>query len=314
MPERLQQHASLYVFLTGTFLGSTLVLSRFGLSQFDAMTYVSLRLLLASLIFLAAYFIFHVRPWPRDGKLWLLAAGYGIINTAVTMTAFTNSMRYQSSGVTALLTTLSPIVTAFLAHLFLKDEPFTRQRFLGALIAFGGAGLLLVRGENGLSQFAHADWRGYAWVFLGIFSNSIGLVYARRFLRDADPFVVTSIRILVASFIVVTFTALTSGIHLEQSQWTGWLALAYAALIGTFLAFLYYLTTVQRFGATVAVQVENVVPIIATVLGVLLLHEMVTIPMLIGMLLIFLGLAVFSRASQTAKTEQAPSLTQTNTP
>jgi drug/metabolite transporter (DMT)-like permease len=259
------------------------------------MAFVSLRLLVGTLIFYIAIFIFRVRPFPRGRGLWLRAGFYGLLGTALTMTGFTNALRYQSSGVTSLLVTLSPIMTVIMAHLFLKDERFTRMRMWGALIAFCGAALLLVRGENGLSDLARADWRGYAWTFLGVASNSAGLVYARRFLRDADPFDVTCVRITVGMLLVVVVTMLSGGIDLSGLQVSGALALGYAGFAGTFLAFLFYLKTVQEFGATVASQTEYAVPMVATGLGVVLLNEQFTLTMLAGMVVIFAGLAVFDR-------------------
>jgi drug/metabolite transporter (DMT)-like permease len=291
----LTRSSFLYVLMTGLLLGSTLVVSRFSLGQFETQTFVSLRLCAGSLAFLIAYTVFRVRPWPTDAGLWLRAGIYGLIGTAVTMSAFTQSLRYQSSGVTSLLTPLSPVETALLAHFFLKDEALTRGRVIGAMIAFAGVGLLLVRGESGLAELARADWRGYAWAMLGVLTNSIGLVYARRYLRTADAFTVTSIRILVGTVLVASLTLFTTGYDLSRVQWSGLLAVVYAGVVGTFLAFLLYLTAVQRFSATVASQSEYIVPLVTTALGAFLLGEKITLIMVIGMVLIFIGLAVFDQ-------------------
>lgn len=296
----IRRKSTLYVFFTGIFLGSTLVMSRFGLKQLNAMTFVSLRLLLGSVAFLVAYFVFRVRPWPRDRALWLKATIFGLVGTGICMTGFTNSLLYQSSGVTALLATLGPVVTAILAHLFLHDEPFTRKRLLGALIAFVGAGLLLVKGENGLSQFAQADWRGYAWAMVGVVSNAAALVYARRYLRSADPFYLSSIRVFSGAAAIILVTAGTGGLDFRGLQLSGFLAAIYAAVIGTFFAFYFYATTVVRYGATIASQTEYIVPMAATLLGMLLLGEQVTVTMLVGMAVIFVGLGVFSQREPAA--------------
>lgn len=291
------------VLLTGALLGSTLVVTRFSLGQFETQAYVALRLTGGALAFLVGYVVFRLRPWPRDPGLWLRAGIYGLIGTALTMTGFTQSLRYQSSGITSLLTTLSPVETALLAHFFLRGERLTRQRLLGGLVAFAGAGLLLLRGETGLAELAQADWRGYAWALLGVTSNSVGLVYARRWLSVEDPFVVTSVRILTGALVIGLLTASTVGYDLSAVRISGVLALCYAAVAGTFLAFLLYLTIVQRFSATVASQTEYIVPLIASSLGVILLGERVTPTMLLGMLIIFAGLAIFDRAGRRQKVE-----------
>lgn len=289
------QSSHMFVFVPGLLLGSTLVFTRFSLGQFAPLAQVAFRLGLTALVFVAAYGIFRVRAWPQDRSLWVRSAILSLIGTVVTMCSYTNSLRYQSSGVTSLLVTLSPIVTAIMAHFLLKDGSLNVQRVLGAVLAFAGAGLLLLRGETGLVELTQADWRGYAWAMLGVVSNSAGLVYARRYLNTADPFVVTSIRILVGAVVVAAIAGLTVGYDLSQARLSGFLALVYAAVVGTFFAFLFYLTAVQRYGATVASQTEYVVPLAATLLGVLLLGEQVTATMAAGMLVIFAGLALFDR-------------------
>lgn len=295
MPGSTSRFSRFLIVLPGLLLGSTLVMTRFGLGQFAPMVFVALRLSGAALTFAAVYLLLRYRPWPTDPSLWLRAGLFALIGTVITMTGYTNSLRYQSSGVTSLLSTLSPIVTALLAHFFLRDEPLDRWRVLGAVIAFAGAAMLLIRGESGLAGLTRADWRGYAWALLGMTSNSAGLVFARRFLSREDPFVVTSIRIMVGAVIISLLAAVSPGFDFSQVQLSGVLALAYAAVIGTFLAFLFYLMAVQRFGATAASQSEYFVPLAATLLGVMVLGEQVTLTMLAGMALIFLGLAVFDQ-------------------
>lgn len=289
------RHYIPFTLMVGLLLGSTLVVSRFSLGQFATQTYVTMRLLVGSLSFFAMYWIFRIRPWPRNRGLWMRAGIYGLVGTALTMTAYTQSLRYQSSGITSLLATLSPIETALLAHFFLKGEPLRKRHFIGALLAFAGTGLLLMRGESGLSDLARADWRGYAWALLGGLTNSVGLVYARKYLSNDDPMVVTSIRIWIGAGVICAITAFTEGIDLRQVQWSGFSALLYAGIIGTFLAFLAYQAAIKRYGATRASQAEYFVPLVATGLGVVFLNELVTGNMLIGMALILFGLAVFDR-------------------
>jgi drug/metabolite transporter (DMT)-like permease len=271
------------------------VATRFALGQFAPLTHVAVRLAVASLVMWLGFGVLRGRVLPRAPAVWLHAAMFGLIGTAITMAAYTNSLKYQSSGVTSLLASLSPVVTALLAHQFLHDEPLNRYRVGGALVAFSGAALLLIRGESGLHELARADWRGYAWALLGMASNSAGLVYARRFLRASDAYAVTSIRILTGAVVIGLLNGLVYGFNLSQVRLSGAAALLYSAIAGTVLAFLLYLYSIQRHGATVASQSEYIVPLAATVFGVLFLHEQVTLTMLGGMLLIFLGLFLFDR-------------------
>jgi drug/metabolite transporter (DMT)-like permease len=149
-----------YVLLLGLLFGSSLVVSRFSVGQFDPRVYTSLRLLIAASLHLAAYAVVGSRTWPRSLYLWKHAIVLGIIGTAIPMTSVILGLQYQSSGVTSLLLTLNPAITIVLAEIFLQDENLNRMKVLGVIIAFAGAGLLLLRGETGLASFVQADWRG----------------------------------------------------------------------------------------------------------------------------------------------------------
>lgn len=288
------RHALPYVLLLGTMFGSSLVVSRFSVGQFDPRTYIAIRMTLAALLHAGVYLMMPGRVWPTNRKLWTHAAILGIIGTAIPMTAVVSSLQYQSSGITSLLLTLNPVVTLLLAALFLEDEKFTLTRGAGVTIALGGAALLLLRGETGLSQFAQADWRGYGWAGVGILASACGSIYARRFLRFGDSFDVASIRMLSAAVILCTVTSLTVGFDLSRVETSGYVALLYASLVGTFLGFILSFYIVKQFGATVSSQTSYVMPVSSTLLGALFLGEQVSLTMLVGMAIIFTGLTLLN--------------------
>jgi drug/metabolite transporter (DMT)-like permease len=60
----------------------------------------------------------------------------------------------------------------------------------------------------------------------------------------------------------------------------------------------------QRFGASTAVMVSYVVPIVGVLGGVLLLNEQITSGMLVGMLLIVLGLGLVMRRQAASQQDK----------
>jgi drug/metabolite transporter (DMT)-like permease len=288
------QNALPYVLLLGTIFGSSLVVSRFSIGQFDPRAYIALRLTLAALLHLLTYLLLSGKRLPRGRQLWIHATVLGAIGTAIPMTAVVSSLQYQSSGVTSLLLTLNPAVTVLLAQLFLRDEPLTWLKAAGVAIAFSGAGLLFLQGQTGLANLAQADWRGYAWVGAGTLASASGSIYARRFLRHEDGFDVASIRMFSAAVIVSLVTVATVGFDLSRVDGMGYGALLYAAVAGTFLGMLLSFFIVKRFGATPASQTSYVMPVSSTLLGALLLGEQVTLVMITGMLVIFSGLTLLN--------------------
>jgi drug/metabolite transporter (DMT)-like permease len=278
--------------------GSTLVVSRFSVGQFEPTTYISLRLSLAGLLHATIYALSKRRHWPTDPRLWRHAAVLGILGTAIPMTSIVTSLQYQSSGITSLLITTNPALTVLFAHFFLADEKLNLQKGAGIILALGGAALLAARGESGLADAGRVNPLGYILVLVAMLFGSSMTVYARRFMSDLDAFDVASVRMLVASLTVFPISAVLIGFTLQGVNSQGFTALAYASLIGTFSGMMLTFYIIKRFGATTSAMTAYIVPVVATVLGVLFLDETITPFMLVGMAFIGTGITLINRSGR----------------
>ena len=105
---------------------------------------------------------------------------------------------------------------------------------------------------------------------------------------------------LAATVIVTPLSLLTVGFDLSQVTAPGYLALFWAALTGTFGGLLMAFYIVQRFGATISTLVTYIIPIVASIGGVLLLDETITPGMLAGMALILAGITQLNERVPTS--------------
>ena len=288
-----------YILLLGVFFGTTLVASRFSVGQFMPSTYIGLRLTLSAMGF-AVLYLFRIqnRTWPRGRQLWKHSILLGIFGTAVPMTGIVISLQYLSSGLASLLITVNPAITVLLAHFFLADERLNRQKFIGLFFALGGAGLLAVLGETGLSN-VDGSLLGYGLIFVAMIFASTMTIYTRKYVQDFDSIDVSGIRMLAAACVVMPLSLIFVGFDLSQVDFQGFWALIYASIFGTFLGMLVSLYNIQRFGATASVMAAYIIPIVATISGSLLLNEQITPSMLGGMVLIFFGVWLINRGTKT---------------
>lgn len=294
-------HSVPYVVLLGILFGTTLVASRFAVGQFVPITYIGLRLVLASMGHVAIYALFRRRRWSTGAGLWRHSAVLGIFATAIPMTAIVSSLQFQSSGLTAVLITTSPAITVLMAHFFLPDEPLTRRKGLGILLALSGALLLVIRGESGLPDVSQASPIGYGLVLIAMLSASGSTIYARLYMQDLDALDVASVRMWVAAAVVMPLSLLLFGLDLDDVTSQGFMVLLYAALIGTFCGMMLAFYNIQRFGATASAMTAYVIPIVAGIAGVLLLGETITTFMAIGMALIIIGIALINERSKAVE-------------
>ncbi|MFO7662105.1 MAG: DMT family transporter [Chloroflexota bacterium] len=288
-----------YILGLGLMFGTTLIISRFSLGQFEASTYIWLRLAISSLVFAASYAIMSrrngvKRGWPVDRGLWRDGVILGIFGTAVPMVGYVSSLNYQSAGVTALLLTIAPAVTVLMAQFLLPDEQLTRRKVAGIALALAGAALLVLRGESGLAGIAGSPI-GYGLVLGAISIDSYMLIYTRKYCRTYNTFDLSNVRTLVAALVVAPLSLLLVGFDLSAVTISGYAALIYAVAFGTFGGLILFLYTTQRFGATAASLTSYVLPVVAAVGGVLFLDETITTVMLVGMALIIAGIAILNR-------------------
>ena len=286
-----------YISFLGFLFGSTLVASRFSVGQFHPTTYIGLRLTMASLGHVAFYaFVSHRYKWPTDRRLWLHASVLGVLGTAVPMTSIVTALQYLSSGLAAILITTNPAITVLLAHFFLPDESLSWRKMGGVVLALGGTVLLALSGESGLANVEQANPIGYLLMLIAMTMAGASAVYVRKYLASYNSFDVASIRMFVAALVVMPLSALIIGFDLNAVTPTGYTALLYAALVGTFAGLLLSVYNIKQFGATAAAMTSYIIPIFAGLGGVLLLDERITAVMIVGMVLIVGGVVIVNRS------------------
>ncbi|MFC2025697.1 DMT family transporter [Chloroflexota bacterium] len=291
----MQYRAFPYVFVLGIMLGGTLIASRFSVSQFDPITYVGLRLTIASVCFFMIYgFRIRAHSHLRGHNLWIHGFMLGVFGTAIPMVAMVSALQYQSSGVAALLITVNPALTVVMAHFVLADERLNFKKSAGVLLALSGAMLMVLRGETGLPEIGRANPVGYGLILLALISWSGSTIYTRKYVRDKNSTDIMSVRMFIAAIVVMPISLVLVGLDFSQVNAQGFFALAYAALVGTFLGEWLNLYNIQQFGATTSAMTSYVLPIMASLGGVLLLGETITQGMLMGIILIFVGIYLIS--------------------
>jgi drug/metabolite transporter (DMT)-like permease len=290
----MQPKAFPYILLLSLFWGTNIVASRFGIGEFDPYLFIALRLAIATLFFVPISLL-NGRRWPTDPNIWRHAVISGILGVAIPMTSFILSLQYQSSGVASIFVTASPAIIVIMAHFVLPDEKMTRNKALGLILALLGALFLVLRGESGLADVSRASPLGFILIMLGLVSEAINTMYVRRRMMDIDPMTVTGIRLLTGAIIALVIALWVADFSLTAVTPTGIFSLVYAALIGALAGQFTAFYIQRRFGATAFSLTSYLIPIVATTFGVLLLDEIVTWAMLVGIVLIGSGIYLISK-------------------
>ena len=284
-----------WVLLLGTLFGSSLISSRFGLTEFPSLTFVGLRMAVSTLCFTLAFTFTRRYSWPTNRSVWRHGIVMGIVGTTIPMNAFIAALNYISGGVAAIVGAAGPAFTVLLAHFLLKDERMNWQKGLGVALALSGAIVLSLRGESGLTSGGELAYIGYLLVIGSNISSSFGIIYARTFLKDANTFQITSVRVLTAGLITLPIAWFVSGIDFSEVTRVGIISLFYSSIISSFLGFILSLYIVTRFGVATSIMTNYIVPVVAAIGGVIILNEQVTVGMLGGMTIIIAGVYLINQ-------------------
>ena len=161
-----------------------------------------------------------------------------------------------------------PILMVVLAPIFLAEETFTRRRLAGGVV--GLAGVILLIGPSVLAN-ASAQTLGIAITFLGPLSHTLGAIYARRQTNLTPPTMATGQMIFGGLILVPLAFATEAPLNLNPSMGV--------------------------IGATRSSLVPMFMPVVAVVLGAVVLGERLPLSAFSGLALILAGaLAVSSRA------------------
>lgn len=223
--------------------------------------------------------------WENKGALLLL----GTINHVLPFSLLALATIRLEAGFTSLINATTPVFTALLGALFFRT-PVQRTQYLGLAIALIGVYVL----SADRLDFALG---GDGWFILAILGATLcyGVAgnYSKTYLSHLP------VRVLAAgSSAMSALVLLIPGLLLWPSEPVSGLAWANAlalAALSTTAAFLLYFSLLSSAGATATSTVTFLVPVSALLWGYLLLDEVLSLQMLIGMTITLTGTAIATR-------------------
>jgi drug/metabolite transporter (DMT)-like permease len=286
--------------------GSTYLAIKIGDETIPPLVLASVRFFVAGLIMFPAalrkarsqaYADGRPARWRPTMAQWLGCTVVGVLllgaNAAVCV-----GERTVPSGLAALLVATVPLwllgMDVVLNHARLGLAPTA-----GLVIGLAGVGLLsgLGGGKGGISV------SGVVIILAAAASWALGTIMARRVSTPASPALTSAMQLLTGGGVLLVLAAATGefgSLRLSAVSGRSWAALAYLIVIGSIVAFSAYVVAVRMLPTTTVATYAYVNPVIAVLLGLLILNERVTTAMLIGGALTVAAVALVVRRSPSA--------------
>lgn len=272
--------------------GSTWLAIKFGLEGVPPFLGAGLRFSLAAAILWGLVFLSGLSPrlTPRGRRA---AAVAGVLGFGICYSLVYWAETRVASGLVAVLCAVAPLITALLTAFVARTETLTRRKSAGIVIGIVGVTVLFWP-QNGV---ASADALGLLAAFVSSVGAAGNLVAQSLWSKKDDARVLNAWSMSLGA-------ALILGLHFafERGAAVAWSpanigAIFYLAILGTVVAFLSYYKLIHTLPATQVSMITLIFPVVAILLGRVVLGETLSANAVLGIALIIggVGLALVKR-------------------
>jgi drug/metabolite transporter (DMT)-like permease len=239
---------------------------------------------------------------PRSARLWATIAIAALFANALPYLLFAVAEQGVASSTAGIINATTPLWTLLLALAVRHQRSASRWQTAGLVVGFAGAVLIFTPWRTA-SELVSA---GGLECLAASVSYAVSYVYMDRFLaRRGVGAIVLSACQLGAAAVLLAIALGVSGARTPHVTAESVTALAVLGIIGTGLAYVLNYQIITSEGATVASTVTYLLPVIAIVLGVLVLNEGITVTALAGIALVLTGVALTRHGVTKTPAEQA---------
>jgi drug/metabolite transporter (DMT)-like permease len=280
--------------------GSTYLAIRIGVTDLPPFLFAGVRFLIAGGLLLAVTLILGHRL-PRRAREWRTQIIVGLLLLAGGNSFVVWAEQFVTSGAASIFVVTVALWMAFFDAIIPGGQSAINWRVvLGLAAGFVGTGLLVGATP---AEIARADLRGPLALTAASASWALGSIYFKRHPGESNPYVASSIQ-MIAGGASVAIAGLLLG---EGAAWrftpAGIGALAYLVVFGSIVGYSAYAYALRHAPATIVGTYAYVNPIVAVLLGWLILDEVVTVRTFAAMALI-LGAVVWIQLSHRVRAQQ----------
>ncbi|MCC7465572.1 MAG: EamA family transporter [Saprospiraceae bacterium] len=267
--------------------GTTYTAIKYAVVDFPPFLLVGIRQTAAGLLLLTLALASGKASFP-DGRYVRLQMLTGLATITGGNGFVTWGMQYVSSGLAAIIGSLTPIVVVLISLIWHGKERIHTRMILGVLVGFVGMALIF---QEGWQDFMRPEYRwGIAGCFASCLTWSLGTVMAKQWNSAAvSPLLNAGLQITAGGLGGFVLSALFDTTHTIHHTTSGWISVAYLAVIGSAMAFTLYMFVLKHLSATISSLYTYINPVVAILLGWLLLGEKLTAWEVAGMALTILG-------------------------
>ena len=287
----------LLLILLAAIWGSSFIFMRATAEVFGPIALIAVRIVIAALCLF--FFLFTQERKQEFLENWRTLAWLGIISSAIPFSFLAYASVSLTAGTVSILNAMTPIFTAWIAHIWLKDK-MSKLQFLGLAISIFGLTILV---------WDKVSWELKTWfpilagvmaaLLYGIASNGM-----KRYLSDVSTMTKTAGSLFFAAlFMLVLLPFFLPDFGAINS--TQWLYAVFLGVVCTAFAYSIFFRLINNIGPARSVSVTFLIPIFSFLFGYLLLGEIVTARMWGAIAIILFGMTLVLKIISSKEQKQA---------
>jgi drug/metabolite transporter (DMT)-like permease len=198
------------------------------------------------------------------------------------------SVVYMPSGIASIIGAIAPIWVVIISYLFQKNNAIVAQTVVGVIVGFAGVVICFYDYFNEIREGTFA-----LGIFYGLISSitwAIGALLTAKQAKDTDPYFSLGWQMLLSG-ILLNLISYTTGsfVSIDHLPAEAWFSIGYLVIIGSVIAFGAYVFALKRLPAALVTVHAYINPIVALIIGSVLLDEQLTRNIAIGTIATLLG-------------------------
>ena len=280
--------------------GSFVVVKGLLLQGLTPIAIATFRFLVAGALFLVALVVTKVRrPLSVvffEGKDILAFMGLSIVGVTFFFIAQYVGIELADASVAAILVCLlSPILIALLS-MRIFNEALEKKQFLGLAVAGVGTLLVITGGTMNLGGANSTFLFGSLILLLTPILWASYTLGGKRLIEKYSPFLVVAYVSIMGGLFLVPFSLAENSLQgiltLNLQEWG---AILYLAVTCSFVGYFIWFYVMSRVKAAVTSSFLFAEPLVTVLFAMVFIGENITLPLLIGGLLIFTGVLLITR-------------------
>jgi drug/metabolite transporter (DMT)-like permease len=275
--------------------GTTYLALRIGVLHFPPFLFSGIRQTIAGLLLAGFMLTFTKMTLPSKSHILRQAIGGFFLITLGNGLVAWGELQIPS-GIAAIICSLMPLMVILINLSVNKEEKPNAAIIIG--VAMGLSGIVMIFSEH-LNEFS--SWAyvlGIVSTFGAVISWAGGSIWIKKHNADSNPFLNAGLQMLFGGLFMFPASLLFDDLsNVSWSPEAGW-SLLYLIIFGSIIAYACYSYALRKLPMTIVSMYAYVNPLVAVLLGWLVLDEKLTVKMGIAILITVAGIYIVNRGYQ----------------